>query len=223
MKTKRFGFTLIELLVVIAIIALLAAILFPVFARARENARKSACMNNLKNLSLAFIQYTQDYDETLPTQIHNTTGANVEGGWMFYTVFGTSTSNAKFDSTRGAIYPYIKNTQIYICPSDTKGREAGDSYAANECIFNSGSPIKTGKSLADFQNVSKWMMLGEERAGNGTTDDAHMSLGNSFTTTHLDSTGISFLDGHVKFYRSEKIKSDGYQIGGTGPVGAACP
>ena len=62
----RRGFTLIELLVVIAIIAILAAILFPVFARAREKARQTACLNNVKQLSLAVMQYTQDYDEILP-------------------------------------------------------------------------------------------------------------------------------------------------------------
>src|SRR5947199_3153379 len=68
-STKR-GFTLIELLVVIAIIALLAAILFPVFSRARENARKSSCLNNVKQIGVAMMQYTQDYDEYYPLQIY---------------------------------------------------------------------------------------------------------------------------------------------------------
>src|SRR5690606_624654 len=63
---KTPGFTLIELLVVIAIIAILAAILFPVFARARENARRTSCLSNIKNMGLAFMQYTQDYDERMP-------------------------------------------------------------------------------------------------------------------------------------------------------------
>src|SRR5215216_4432933 len=69
---KRRGFTLIELLVVIAIIAILAAILFPVFARARENARRTSCLSNLKQLSLGIMQYTQDYDERLPQAMYDT-------------------------------------------------------------------------------------------------------------------------------------------------------
>ena len=93
------GFTLIELLVVIAIIALLAAILFPVFARARENARKTSCQNNLKQLGVGFAQYTQDFDEcTLPIRVNGT--------------------NAAFVWTE-CVYPYVKNKQVFVCPSAT--------------------------------------------------------------------------------------------------------
>ena len=93
---RRTAFTLIELLVVIAIIAILAAILFPVFARARENARRSSCQSNLKQIGLGILQYTQDYDEYMPV---GTTG-NGAGGWV------------------GQVYPYVKSLQIFICPSD---------------------------------------------------------------------------------------------------------
>jgi prepilin-type N-terminal cleavage/methylation domain-containing protein len=104
-NTRRLsGFTLIELLVVIAIIALLAAILFPVFARARENARKSSCQNNLKQLGIGFLQYTQDYDETL-----------MDGGDPYRL---TGNVNASWDLI---LQPYLKNTQILACPSDTTG------------------------------------------------------------------------------------------------------
>ncbi|MDQ3814275.1 MAG: DUF1559 domain-containing protein, partial [Armatimonadota bacterium] len=99
----RTGFTLIELLVVIAIIALLAAILFPVFARARENARKTSCANNVKQLGLAFAQYTQDYDEMMPLLFIESApagAANQRGTWQI-------------------IMPYVKSQQVYQCPSDS--------------------------------------------------------------------------------------------------------
>ena len=92
----RAGFTLIELLVVIAIIALLAAILFPVFSRARENARRTSCQSNLKQIGLGLIQYEQDNDESLPVR----TGTGSFGGWVV------------------PILSYTKSTQIFCCPSD---------------------------------------------------------------------------------------------------------
>lgn len=92
---KRSAFTLIELLVVIAIIAILAAILFPVFAKVREKARQASCASNLKQLGLAVTQYVQDYDETFP----NSYLPNV-GSW------------------RQSIYPYVKSSALYRCPSN---------------------------------------------------------------------------------------------------------
>lgn len=77
-RIPRRGFTLIELLVVIAIIALLAAILFPVFARARENARRASCQSNLKQIGLSVVQYTQDYDETFPLQARKPNNAGAQ-------------------------------------------------------------------------------------------------------------------------------------------------
>jgi prepilin-type N-terminal cleavage/methylation domain-containing protein/prepilin-type processing-associated H-X9-DG protein len=100
MRTRR-GFTLIELLVVIAIIAILAAILFPVFARAREKARQSSCLSNVKQFNLAILSYAQDYDETLP---------------MSTTLTGIGAM-----SLPDLIMPYVKNQQIILCPSDRTG------------------------------------------------------------------------------------------------------
>lgn len=106
---KRSGFTLIELLVVIAIIAILAAILFPVFAQAREKARQSSCMSNMKQLSLATIQYTQDYDETFPTGLQNS--------WWDNTWYRVVT-------------PYVKSLDVFRCPTDPIGQgPAGREWA----------------------------------------------------------------------------------------------
>jgi prepilin-type N-terminal cleavage/methylation domain-containing protein/prepilin-type processing-associated H-X9-DG protein len=96
---RSSAFTLIELLVVIAIIALLAAILFPAFARARENARRASCQSNLKQLGLGIAQYTQDYDERMPAVYLGTSGGTDQVTW------------------RSMIYPYVKSTQVYFCPS----------------------------------------------------------------------------------------------------------
>src|SRR5438046_1503505 len=92
-RTKRIrtqtstGFTLIELLVVIAIIAIIAAILFPVFAQARESARKTSCLRNLKQLGTGVLMYVQDYDEQLPSAINGAFGVNQPGGWVYYKAF----------------------------------------------------------------------------------------------------------------------------------------
>ena len=105
-KSQRNGFTLIELLVVISIISILTAILFPVFARARENARKSACMSNLKQIGLGVMQYSQDWDERFPCN-SSATGVASEG----------LTSTYDFPN---AIFPYVKSAQVFKCPDDTK-------------------------------------------------------------------------------------------------------
>jgi prepilin-type N-terminal cleavage/methylation domain-containing protein/prepilin-type processing-associated H-X9-DG protein len=108
MKFNQRGFTLIELLVVIAIISLLAAILFPVFGRARENARRSSCQSNLKQIGLGMTQYSQDYDEMLVRYAYGpTAGSN------------TVTSSVTNWKWMDCIYPYIKSTQVFDCPSDT--------------------------------------------------------------------------------------------------------
>ena len=118
-RARRGAFTLIELLVVIAIIAILAAILFPVFARARENARRASCLSNLKQLGLGFTQYTQDYDEKYPQ-------ARADAPYGSYTsppVFPTTAINGVAQgfpyslSWANVLQPYIKSVQVFSCPS----------------------------------------------------------------------------------------------------------
>jgi prepilin-type N-terminal cleavage/methylation domain-containing protein/prepilin-type processing-associated H-X9-DG protein len=223
-RSHKVAFTLIELLVVIAIIAILASILFPVFARARENARRSSCQSNLKQMGLGFMQYTQDYDERLPNTIDGSasagdaiaTPANANRGWINYKTFGGGAD--AFQPQYGSLYPYVKSAQIYVCPSDTPGRINGDSYAANSCVFNVN---RTGKSLSAFSETARWMLLGEEAIASGdvttTTDDAYIhkaTASNDFSGRHLEGSNIAFLDGHVKWFRSQKIKTDNLQTGG---------
>src|SRR5678815_1738951 len=102
-RTRSSGFTLIELLVVIAIIAILAAILFPVFAQARESARLTSCLSNMKQIGMGLRMYSQDYDENFPLRRVQTATAT-EGNW------------------KHLILPYIKNLQIFQCPSNPAAR-----------------------------------------------------------------------------------------------------
>src|SRR5258708_29999091 len=116
----RRGFTLIELLVVIAIIAVLAAILFPVFAQAREKARQASCMSNLRQIGLGFVQYVQDYDEKLPDR--RDLKRSLSGGYKPWTSWPTSDPRAAWAAI--TLYPYIKNYDIWACPS-VKGSAMG--------------------------------------------------------------------------------------------------
>src|SRR5690554_5460678 len=116
-KVRKSAFTLIELLVVIAIIAILAAILFPVFARARESARRASCMSNLKQIGLGVMMYVQDYDEKYPMCFDT---APNKGDWGTF------------------LTPYVKNTQVYICPSSSISSYTSGNYGANRAMLVDG-------------------------------------------------------------------------------------
>src|SRR5262249_29698705 len=111
MKQRR-AFTLIELLVVIAIIAILAAILFPVFSQARDKARQAACMSNLKQLGIAVLAYMQDYDERFPPSVVCVPGYNPTGLFSVPTRYGN-----RGELWASIVQPYVKNVQIFSCPS----------------------------------------------------------------------------------------------------------
>lgn len=134
----KAGFTLIELLVVIAIIAILAAILFPVFAQAREKARQASCLSNLNQIGKAGMMYVQDYDETYPTSIWSSTVPSWPG------MLPDGRTFQGYYPWQIQLYPYIKNQNVYVCPSDeTEGKTQWSSTTSNPYKSDYGKPIPT--------------------------------------------------------------------------------
>ena len=230
---KRPAFTLIELLVVIAIIAILAAILFPVFARARENARRSSCASNLKQIALGMIQYNQDSDEKFPGVYTGTAFSTGNGqGWSMI------------------VQPYVKSTQIFQCPSEPNGvatnyLNPADSqwsdYFYNRYMTGykngdtSAAAFTGGSSIADLSYASNTIMLGDYL----TLHSASTHTGNSDMLSnlpctdgtpgpglnrtdqtnpsqrHLEGANYAFADGHVKW-----MKQRAFGNGCTTPTGS---
>ncbi|MBI3922819.1 MAG: DUF1559 domain-containing protein [Armatimonadetes bacterium] len=205
-NTTKKGFTLIELLVVIAIIAILAAILFPVFARAREKARQASCQSNLKQISLAFMMYSQDYDEMMPMAYYYQNSWNDEYGWDFYVNWGSGATGL------GLMGPYCKNAQINACPS-FKGQTWGrpqTGYAYNT-TYVGGPPdeLLAPAALAAIQSPSETVLLcdsglytGGAVAGNNYLrapgDGYYSYIGPNVHYRHNSVANVAYCDGHVK-------------------------
>jgi prepilin-type N-terminal cleavage/methylation domain-containing protein/prepilin-type processing-associated H-X9-DG protein len=190
-RASSRAFTLIELLVVIAIIAILAAILFPVFAQAREKARQTSCLSNMKQISYAVHMYAQDYDEMLPTLEH---GGHL--GWI------------------DQIEPYSKNSQIRRCPSDSSFTVAGrrTSYAVNNEMNGIGLAVVT---------MPSGTIYAAEQADGRTGDHYHPGSwggANNFAwdngrptevawRRHNEGANYSYLDSHARWNRFESTFS----------------
>jgi prepilin-type processing-associated H-X9-DG protein/prepilin-type N-terminal cleavage/methylation domain-containing protein len=213
-SSRRVAFTLIELLTVIAIISILAAMLMPTFARAREMARRASCASNMKQLGLGFLQYTQDYDERLPKAGNwqawgngghwvagtNGTGDNGDGGALADLVSPYKPrSGIKAHPEQGAIYPYTKSSQIYICPSSRDGQTTGLSYSMN-CTLSGQSNFSVG---SDSEVV---LLVDEAFPSDGyfwapkPKDLNWDKSSDQLTQIHNGGGNILFCDGHVKFY-----------------------
>lgn len=241
-RHRSKGFTLIELLIVIAIISILAAILFPVFARARENARRTSCLSNLKQLGLAVMQYTQDNDEKYP---------------MAYIATGQTTSpigKPVWANTvwfwQEIVYPYVKSEQVYACPSSINQTLYPGYYAfnygANRLVFS--YPTQS-LSVASVNKVSETYMLmdaggydptpvnpqGGVLQSNGWRylPGAYKHAGVACLTgqvytpdcqaegRHFDGLNMTFADGHAKWLKSVAVIREAQQYNGTTHVASA--
>ncbi len=194
MSPRRSGFTLIELLVVIAIIAILAAILFPVFARAREKARANTCLSNIKQITLGILMYVNDYDERFPPCLQS---------W-----FNTP-------SWRARVYPYIKNPQIYQCPSRPSQGLSGELvpggttgfYRAYGIIADAGyegtppTSWGTAVSQAEIPKPAETLILAETNSSNDYFPYIGQGAGqacNNIIAVHSAVGNWGFCDGHAK-------------------------
>jgi prepilin-type N-terminal cleavage/methylation domain-containing protein/prepilin-type processing-associated H-X9-DG protein len=209
-QRRSSGFTLIELLVVIAIIAILAAILFPVFAQAREKARQASCLSNQKQLSTAMAMYMQDYDERFPN-------------WRTLVAKSAENPNAKITWVEN-MQPYCKNKNIWICPSDnTPGFKATNpttqnSYWLNAYVFRWSGYSPTAPpsvTLAEIRYPATTIVLCDGPANDGQhvwpgppTD--WCGLEKSCVASqerHSGGINFNFADGHTKWYRVSSLKS----------------
>jgi prepilin-type N-terminal cleavage/methylation domain-containing protein/prepilin-type processing-associated H-X9-DG protein len=192
---RKQGFTLIELLVVIAIIAILAAILFPVFAQAREKARQTSCLSNLKQMGLGFMMYAQDYDETMPAAFAQNGAIN-----------GGGVAEVPYEHQ---ILPYIKNDQIFGCPSDAQPRPSrGIGEFHDGAYFNRKPLVKRSYGYVG-------QICTKEAAARGQWDDPNTGMsawgqGKSLAAFDAPADTIALVEAYG---RNENGESESFYVG----------
>ncbi len=198
----RHGFTLIELLVVIAIIAVLAAILFPVFAQAREKARQASCTSNLRQVGVAFAMYAQDYDDRLPDRRDLKT--TLPGGFRPWTTWPPSDPRAGWAAI--TLEPYTKNNGIWSCPS-LKGSPVGTTIQAAQVISDAPNAPQTRYWLWRFDRPNEPIPLTN---GWGKTEQqlvSDLAAANDPTIVPRQPTGVAEVEVAVDPYFPRTIPS----------------
>jgi prepilin-type N-terminal cleavage/methylation domain-containing protein/prepilin-type processing-associated H-X9-DG protein len=214
MKRSAPGFTLIELLVVIAIIAILAAVLFPVFARARESARQTKCLSNMGQLARAFLSYCNDYDGCLPSGARYDVWEPTDWVWTKGQYWWKqSPQQVAKVITDGSLFPYVKDLNVYMCPSDKLARVKRLSYSMNAALIDSGN---AGLSLDELRKAASLVIL---LVNEESTDDprgmwycrlndgfyAYNSAEDVPQPIHNGGCVVAYCDGHAKWWERNAL------------------
>jgi prepilin-type N-terminal cleavage/methylation domain-containing protein/prepilin-type processing-associated H-X9-DG protein len=227
LKTNR-GFTLIELLVVIAIIAILASILFPVFARARENARRTSCISNLKQIGLGLMQYTQDYDEKYPANAPFPMQTNNDPAMPSGKFIVTYTADDHYVTWMDLTMPYLKSLQIFVCPS-ARSNAIHPSYGYSSALggwqrgsydgtndWNIGSPMSGAEVTRPSETVAI-MDINRQYSyylnPNTIYSYAAYESSKAIVSPHLDGSSVAYADGHAKWVNNAKWREIGTNDG----------
>ena len=199
-KINNGGFTLIELLVVIAIIGILAALLFPVFARAKAAAQSATSISNVRQLVMASLMYAESSDDRLPLVTEGPLATGRIGGYTMVLRFGMDGAG-RFDPAQGSLYPYVKSGGIYGSAADPTVRESRQSFAINGCLaeFPPQPGLLAMRALTTAEEPSRQFMFGEELCGReGTNDGFFHPLYDELATWHNNRNAMAFVDGHAK-------------------------